>query len=256
MLHLYSWNVNGFRAALRNGFMDWFSDVQPDVLCLQETKAHEGDIPEEARTPAGYKSVWFGAKKKGYSSTGVFYKEKKAPISITPLGIPEFDDEARVQLIEYPEFVLVNAYWPNSQPERKRLDYKLRFGQAMLDLTKKSVKKGKAVIHCGDFNIAHKDIDLARPKDNRNTPGFYAEECAFMDTFLDGAHADVYREQHPEEEGHYSWWSYRANARAKNVGWRLDYHVVSEAFKGNVKRATIHSAVTGSDHCPVSLQIK
>lgn len=256
MLTLYSWNVNGFRAALRQGFMDWLAAAKPDVVCLQETKAHEGDIPDEARTPEGYASVWFGAKKKGYSSTAVFYRKKAAPVSVAPLGIAEFDDEGRVQLIEYPEFVLVNAYWPNSQPERKRLDYKLRFGRAMDDVSKRFGKKGKAVIHCGDFNIAHKEIDLARPKSNRDTPGFYPEECAFMDGFLDGGHVDVFREKHPDEPGHYSWWSYRAGARGNNVGWRLDYHIVSKGFEAQVKNPKIHSDVFGSDHCPVSIQVK
>jgi len=255
-MKLYTWNVNGMRAALRNGFMDWLDETKPDVLCLQETKAMLTDIPDEARAPKGYESVWHSAQKKGYSGVAVYFKTRKKPENISPLGADEFDSEGRVQLIEYPEFVIVNAYWPNSQPERKRLDYKLRFGEAMANVSKSIRKKGKAAIFCGDFNIAHKEIDLARPKPNRNNPGFYPEECAFMDTFMNGGHVDVFREQHPDEEGHYSWWSYRGQARAKNIGWRLDYHVVTEDFTPEVKRADIHADVRGSDHCPVSLVIK
>ncbi len=255
-LKLYTWNVNGFRAAIRNGFMDWFEATKPDAVCLQETKATEGDIPEEIRAPKGYTSVWMSAKKKGYSGTAVFYKNRKAPEDVRPMGIADFDDEGRVQLIEYPDFVLVNAYWPNSQPERKRLAYKLEFGDAMRKLTKQIKKSGKSVIHCGDMNIAHQAIDLARPKTNENTPGYYIEEREFMTSFLGDGLVDVFRENHPDEEGHYSWWSYRANARANNVGWRLDYHLATECIVPRIKKTTIHHDVTGSDHCPVSLELK
>lgn len=241
---------------MRNGLLDWIEKAKPDVLCLQETKASEGDLSEDIRAPKGYESVWMAAKKKGYSGAAVYFKKRKAPVDVKPLGIEEFDNEGRVQLIEYPEFILVNAYWPNSQPERKRLDYKLAFGDAMIDLTKSLHKKKKAVIHCGDMNIAHQAIDLARPKSNENNPGYYIEEREFMDRFLRAGLVDVFRAHHPDQEGHYSWWSYRAGARAKNVGWRLDYHIVSEALTGRAKKPTIHSDVMGSDHCPVSLRVQ
>jgi len=252
---IYSWNVNGIRAILKKGFLDWLTEAKPDVVCLQETKAHEGDLPEDVRNPRGYQSVWFGANKKGYSGTAVYYKIRKAPNGVEPIGVPEFDDEGRVQVIEFDGFTLFNAYWPNSQPERARLDYKLRFGKYLLDHCNGLVKKGRNVVLCGDFNVAPTEIDLARPKANRDNPGFYPEECEMIAQLLSAGYVDVFRYHHPDEEGHNTWWSYRANARAKNVGWRLDYHIVNQDFLGQVKKPLIHADVYGSDHCPVSLTI-
>jgi len=256
MVRVYSWNVNGYRAALRNGFLSWLEEEKPDIICLQETKARESDIPPEGLAPPGYKSVWHSAKKKGYSGVATFYKVRRKPLSVTALGVDEFDHEGRVQILEYPNFTLLNAYWPNSQPERARLDYKLRFCDAILEHSNRLRDKGKHVILCGDFNIAHKEIDLARPKDNRNNPGFYPEECAFMDKFVAEGYVDTFRHFHPDQPGQYSWWSYRARAREKNIGWRIDYHCVNEEFAGQLKRAAIHADVMGSDHCPVSVTVK
>lgn len=255
MLTLVSWNVNGVRAAGRNGFLQWLDAMQPDIVCLQETKAHMGDVEPVLREPKGYSSVWQSAVKKGYSGVATYFKSKLAPLSVKPMGIKEFDDEGRVQLVEFNDFVLINAYYPNSQAERARLDYKLRFCAAMLKTCNRLRKAGKNVVVCGDYNIAHKDIDLARPKDNRDSPGFYPEECASMDTFIGAGYVDTFRHFTPDPN-HYTWWSYRSNAREKNVGWRIDYHCVNEEFIPRVKNSAIHSDVHGSDHCPVSITVK
>lgn len=255
MLTLVSWNVNGVRAAGRNGFLQWLDAMQPDIVCLQETKAHMGDVEPVLREPKGYSSVWQSAVKKGYSGVATYFKSKLAPLSVKPMGIKEFDDEGRVQLVEFNDFVLINAYYPNSQAERARLDYKLRFCAAMLKTCNRLRKAGKNVVVCGDYNIAHKDIDLARPKDNRDSPGFYPEECASMDTFIGAGYVDTFRHFTPDPN-HYTWWSYRSYAREKNVGWRIDYHCVNEEFIPRVKSSAIHSDVHGSDHCPVSITVK
>jgi exodeoxyribonuclease-3 len=255
-IKVYSWNVNGFRAALKKDFMDWLQSEKPDILCLQETKAQESDIPAEALAPKGYRSVWHSAQKKGYSGVATFHKVKHTPTAVSVMGNEAFDGEGRVQALEYEDFVVVNAYWPNSQQERARLDYKLDFCKAMQKFADDVVKSGKNVVLCGDFNIAHKDIDLARPKQNRDNPGFYPEECAFMDRFESGGYVDTFRNLHPGVEDQYSWWSYRGRARENNVGWRLDYHWVNEAFVSRIKKAAIHSDIMGSDHCPVSITIK
>jgi exodeoxyribonuclease-3 len=252
MTTLYSWNVNGLRAITKKSFPEWVERVKPDILCLQETKARKTDVPAEVDALRGYESAWMPAKRPGYSGVGALYKKKFAPQAIEALGASEFDDEGRVLQLVYNDFVIINTYWPNSQPERARLEYKLAFGKALLARCKKWVKDGRGVIVCGDGNIAHKDIDLARPKQNRDNPGFYPEECAFMDEFLAAGFVDAFRvfNQEPDQ---YTWWSYRGQARANNVGWRLDYHLVDKAFMERVKKAEIHADVLGSDHCPVSL---
>ena len=255
MTTLVSWNVNGIRAIGRNGFLEWLDREKPDILCVQEIKANEEDVPAEIRLPAGYGSVWQQAKKKGYSGVATYFKSKLEPISVRAMGIPEFDDEGRVQLTEYKDFTLINAYYPNSQAERARIEYKLRFCKAILNLCEKLRKAGKNVVVCGDYNIAHKEIDLARPKDNRDSPGFYPEECASMDDFVGAGYVDAFRHFTPDP-GHYTWWSYRTRAREKNIGWRIDYHCVNAEFLPKVKSAAIHADVHGSDHCPVSLVVK
>lgn len=255
MTTLVSWNVNGIRAIGRNGFLDWLEREKPDILCVQETKANTDDVPTEIRLPKGYGSVWQQAKKKGYSGVATYFRSKLEPISVRAMGIPEFDDEGRVQLVEYKDYTLINAYYPNSQAERARIEYKLRFCKAMLSLCKNLRKAGKNVIVCGDYNIAHKDIDLARPKDNRDSPGFYPEECASMDDFVAAGYVDAFRHFTPDP-GHYTWWSYRTRAREKNIGWRIDYHCVNAEFVPRLKKAAIHADVLGSDHCPVSIAVK
>ncbi|MCC6155460.1 MAG: exodeoxyribonuclease III [Candidatus Hydrogenedentes bacterium] len=255
MTTLVSWNVNGVRAAGRNGFLQWLDAMQPDIVCLQETKAHEGDLDATLRQPKGYSSVWQSAVKKGYSGTATYFKSKHTPISVKAMGVDEFDNEGRVQMVEFKEFTLINAYYPNAQAERARIEYKLRFNDAMLKLCNKLRKAGKNVIVCGDFNVAHKEIDLARPKDNKNSPGFYPEECASMDTFINAGYVDTFRHFTPEP-GHYTWWSLRSGARARNIGWRIDYHCVNKEFIDRVKMSQIHCDVHGSDHCPVSITVK
>jgi len=250
---ILSWNVNGMRSVLRNGFRDWLDSYQPDILCLQETRVLPDQIPDEERMPGKYASFWNPAKKKGYSGTGVY--TKKEPLSITNIGKKEFDDEGRAQLIEFKEFTILNAYWPNSQPARKRIDYKLDFCKTLRRVCNKLVKDGRNVIACGDFNIAHTPIDLARPKQNEDNPGYLPEEREQMTRFLDAGYVDTFRHFCPDP-GHYSWWSYRSNARANNVGWRLDYHVVNKEFLPRISSASILSDVTGSDHCPVAITVE
>lgn len=252
-LEILSWNVNGYRAVLRNGFTDWFQRAKPNILCLQEVKAEPEQLTEPERAPKGYAAFWNPAKKKGYAGTATFTKLE--PLSVSGIGQSEFDDEGRVQVLEFKEFTLINAYFPNSQPERKRIEYKINFCRAMQKLCNRLVKSGKNVVLCGDYNIAHTEIDLARPKQNVESPGFLPEERAEMTKFLKAGYVDTFRHFHPEP-GHYSWWSYRSNARENNVGWRIDYHCVNRDFMDRIGGAKIHSDVHGADHCPVAVTIR
>ncbi|HPU98505.1 MAG TPA: exodeoxyribonuclease III [Candidatus Hydrogenedentes bacterium] len=250
---LMSWNVNGLRAALKNGFMEWFQSVRPDILCLQETRALPDELPPEIRAPEGYYTYWNPAAKRGYSGTALFTKIE--PRSVAPMGDPEFDSEGRVQVADFDWFCLINGYWPNSQEERRRIDYKVRFCEAVGDLADRIRQSGKHVILTGDFNIAHQPIDLARPKENENSAGYYIEEREAMSRFLARGYADTFRRLHPDRV-EYSWWFYRGGARARNVGWRIDYFCVDEALMKQVKNAWICGEVTGSDHCPVALELE
>jgi len=250
---IISWNVNGMRSVLGKGFIQWLDRAQPDVLCLQESRALPADIADEHRQPKGYTSFWMPAEKKGYSGVAIY--TKKEPQSVIGMGIGEFDAEGRVIVAEYPKFTVVNAYFPNSQPERKRIKYKLDFVAAMTKLCNKLVRQGKDLIICGDYNIAHTEIDLARPKQNEETAGYLPEERAAMTDFLKAGYVDTFR-HFVQDPGHYSWWSFRGNARENNVGWRIDYHCVNKDFMPRVKSARILNDVTGSDHCPVGIVLK
>jgi exodeoxyribonuclease-3 len=255
-MRIVSWNVNGIRAVEKRGFTGWLAADEPDILCLQETKARPEQLPQTLQTPVDkngkpYYACWMSAQKAGYSGTAIF--SKKAPLEFLPLGKAEFDDEGRVIQAVYPDFVLICAYFPNSQEAGARLSYKLDFCAAIMKLCKKLVKEGKHFILCGDYNIAHTPIDLARPKENEGNPGYLPEERAWMDAFTGAGFVDTFRRFHPGEGGHYSWWSYRSDARARNVGWRLDYHCVDPAFFPLVKKSIIRSEVEGSDHCPVEI---
>ena len=250
---ILSWNVNGMRSVLKKGFMDWFEKASPDILCLQETRALPSDLDASVLAPKGYTAYWNPAKKKGYSGVAVY--TKREPLSVSTLGKAEFDDEGRVQVIEYPDFTIVNTYFPNSQPARKRIDYKIRFCDAIRRLCSRLVKQGRNVLLCGDYNIAHREIDLARPKQNEENPGYLPEEREAMTKFLKAGFVDTFRHFH-EEPGHYTWWSYRSNARANNVGWRIDYHCVNRDFVSQLKHAEILNTVTGSDHCPVAVTLR
>ena len=257
-MKILSWNVNGIRAVEKHGFLSWFEAEAPDVLCLNETKAEPGQLSPALVNPCAkgiaYKSYWASAKKKGYSGVAIYSKIE--PEEVRLMGKDEFDDEGRTLIAEYKDFTLIAAYFPNSQDERKRLDYKLDFCAAMLRLCNSLVKKGRHFLLSGDYNIAHTPIDLARPRENENNAGYLPEERAWMEKFTKAGHVDTFRHFHPGQKGHYSWWSYRAGARERNVGWRIDYHCVDNAFLPKVKSSVIRPEVTGSDHCPVEITLE
>ncbi|EAC3173024.1 exodeoxyribonuclease III [Listeria monocytogenes] len=249
-MKLISWNVNGLRAAVKKGFLEYFEEVDADIFCLQETKLQEGQI--ELDLPA-YKDYWNYAVKKGYSGTAIFTKVE--PLSVQyGLGVPEHDTEGRVITLEFEEFFMVTVYTPNSQAELKRLDYRMTFEDAILEYVK-NLDKTKPVVLCGDLNVAHEEIDLKNPKTNRKNAGFSDEERAKFSAFLDAGFIDSFRYFYPDLTDAYSWWSYRMNARARNTGWRIDYFVVSERMKDKLVAAKIHADVLGSDHCPVELEL-
>jgi len=250
-MKLISWNVNGIRAALKKDFVAYVESQQPDILCIQETKAH----PDQVEHPVlpGYHDYWNSAEKKGYSGTAVFTKTE--PLNaIQGIGIEEHDNEGRVLTLEYADFFLVNVYTPNSQNELRRLVYRQSWDAAFLEYLQK-LEKSKPVVFTGDLNVAHQEIDLARPKQNRHNPGFSDEERAGFDNIVEAGFIDTFRHLHPDEPEHYSWWSYRANARANNVGWRIDYFCISPKLLPALSEATIHSDTMGSDHCPVVLEL-
>ncbi len=245
-----SWNVNGFRAIMKKGFLDFFHEIDADLFSVQETKLQKGQI--ELDLP-GYYQYWNDAKKKGYSGVAVFSKKK--PVEVTyGIGIEEHDQEGRVITLEFESFYYVTAYTPNSQAENARLDYRMQWEDAMLDYLKE-LDAVKPVIYCGDLNVAHKEIDLKNPKTNRNNPGFTDEERQKFTQLLENGFVDTFRYFYPDLEGAYSWWSYRFQARKNNAGWRIDYYIVSERWKEKLIDGKIHSHVMGSDHCPVELDI-
>lgn len=253
-MKIYSWNVNGIRACAREGCLqDFFAKENPDVLAIQETKAHKGQLSNDILNIDGYQSFWHSAVKKGYSGTAIYTKVE--PKNIENLGNEKYDNEGRTIIVEFEDFTLVNCYFPNSQNERARIDYKIGFCDYLLWKLKKIVESGKNVILVGDYNIAHTEIDLKNPKNNENSPGYYWEEREWMTKFLNNGFHDIFRERHPNEPEHYTWWSYRTDARARNVGWRIDYCCVNDEYVKNVKNAQIHSEFFGSDHCPVSIEV-
>ena len=250
-MKLISWNVNGMRACMTKGFIDFFKEADADIFCLQETKLQEGQI--ELELP-GYHQYWNYAEKKGYSGTAVF--SKKEPISVVyGIGIEEHDHEGRVITLEYPEFFVVTVYTPNSQDGLARLSYRMRWEDDFRAYLKK-LEKAKPVIVTGDMNVAHKEIDLKNPRTNRKNAGFTDEERAKFTELLDAGFIDTFRYFYPDKEGAYSWWSYRFKAREKNAGWRIDYFCVSESLKERLLNADILTDVYGSDHCPVVLELK
>jgi len=255
-MQLISWNVNGIRACIKKGFFDWLQKEQPDVVCLQETKIHEDDIPDNLKNIEGYHSYWHSGKKKGYSGVALLSKEK--PLSVQHgIGEEKFDEEGRILQAEYEKFILIACYFPNSgRGEHGRLDYKLDFNNHLLKHCNKLVKKGKNIILCGDLNVAHEPIDLKNPKTNTKTAGYLPEERAWMTAFLKQGYVDTFRHFHPNEEGHYSWWSYMFQARKRDIGWRIDYFCVNEKFLSKVKKTSILKEVEGSDHCPIGLEVE
>ncbi|MBS5884955.1 MAG: exodeoxyribonuclease III [Clostridium sp.] len=249
-MKLISWNVNGIRACVTKGFLEYFKEMDADIFCIQESKLQEGQIDLELE---GYHQYWNYAEKKGYSGTAIFTKEK--PLSVSyGLGIEEHDKEGRVITLEFENFYMVTVYTPNSKNELARLDYRMVWEDAFRDYLKVLDEK-KPVIVCGDLNVAHKEIDLKNPKTNLRNAGFTEEERSKFTELLNAGFVDTFRYFYPDEVGAYSWWSYRFNARAKNAGWRIDYFLVSNSVKDKLEDAKIHSEVLGSDHCPVELKI-
>lgn len=254
-MKLISWNVNGLRAAMTKGFDKFFKEVNADVFCLQETKMQPEQINDEMKKVfKNYHSYWNSAIKKGYSGTAVFSKEK--PISVTyGIGIEEHDKEGRVITLEFDKFYLVDCYTPNSKRELERLDYRMiwedAFRQYLLDLN-----ETKPVILCGDLNVAHEEIDLKNPKSNHRNAGFTDEERGKMTELLTAGFTDSFRYLYPSKEGCYSWWSYMFGAREKNIGWRIDYFIVSKTIEEKIKESSIYSETMGSDHCPVGIEIE
>ena len=250
MIKLISWNVNGIRAAVGKGFLDFFHEIDADVFCVQETKLQEGQI--ELDLP-GYYDFWNYADKKGYSGTAMFTKEK--PLSVTyGIGVDEHDHEGRVITAEFENYYIVTVYTPNAQHELTRLDYRMSWEDDFLKYIKKLDKK-KPVIYCGDLNVAHEEIDLKNPKTNRGNAGFTDEERGKMTDVLSSGFTDTFRYLYPDRTDAYSWWSYRMNARAKNVGWRIDYFICSDRIADKIDDALIYPEIQGSDHCPVGLNI-
>ena len=248
-MKMISWNVNGLRACLDKGFMDFFNAEDADIFCLQETKMQEGQAVLEM---PDHHQFWNSAIKKGYSGTAVF--TKKQPISVTKGINGKHDDEGRVITAEYDNFYLLCIYTPNAQEELKRLDYRCEFEDDLRAYVSE-LKEKKSVIMCGDLNVAHKEIDLKNPKTNRKNPGFSDEERGKFTELLDAGFTDSFRHLNPDLEGAYSWWSYRFKAREKNTGWRIDYFVVSDDLKDKIKKAEIRSDIFGSDHCPVMIEL-
>lgn len=255
MLKLYSWNVNGIRAAQKKGFSDWLASESPDILGLQETKAHPEQLDEELLAPVGYKVYWSSAERKGYSGVALYSKIEPLDVQLG-LGIEEFDSEGRTIVAEYDDFVFITAYFPNGGRDHSRVPFKMQYKANFLAYCNDLRNKGKSVIFCGDVNTSHQPIDLARPKQNEKNTGFLPEERVWIDKVIEEGYIDTFRNLYPDLEGAYSWWSYRGGAREKNVGWRLDYFFISPDLAERVAAAAIHPDVHGSDHCPVSMTLK
>lgn len=259
---LISWNVNGLRAVAKKkvyqekNFFEWWETVNPDIFCLQETKAHPEQVSKKLRDPETYQSFWNSGERKGYS--GVLTYSKEEPLSVNyGLGVNSFDIEGRLIATEFPHFILFNVYFPNGKKNDERLKYKLDFYDKFLETIDGLRAKGKSIVFCGDVNTAHNPIDLARPKANETVSGFLPIERAWMDKVIKHGYVDTFRYFHPEEPDHYTWWTYRSRgARERNVGWRLDYFFVSEDLLDAVTDAYILSEVKGSDHCPVGLALQ
>lgn len=251
---ILSWNVNGIRAVYKKGFVDWFKKENPDILCLQETKAHPDQLTDDLLNVNGYKSYFSSSiVKKGYSGVAIYTKQE--PIKVDHgFGIPKFDDEGRIIIADYKSFTLINIYYPNGKMSPERLQYKMDFYDAFLEYADKLIQNGKNLVICGDVNTAHKEIDLARPKENVKISGFLPAERDWMDKFLSHGYVDTFRMFNNQAE-QYTWWDMQSRARERNVGWRIDYFFVSENFKKNVKNAFIMPEVLGSDHCPVGVDI-
>ena len=253
-LKILCWNVNGIRAAVRKGFLEWLCSESPDILCIQETKAHIDQLTDDLLKPYGYHSYWNYPERRGYSGVATFTKEEPLGVK-NGFGVEEFDAEGRVIITEYSEFTLFNVYFPNGKRDEVRLKYKMDFYEAFLQFADSLKERGKGIIVCGDFNTAHKEIDLARPKENAGNSGFLPVERDWLDKFVAHGNIDAFR-QFNESPGQYTWWDLKTGARERNVGWRLDYLFVTENLLKSVSQAFIMSDVQGSDHCPVGIVLK
>ena len=255
MLRMFSWNVNGIRAAQRKGFIDWLYQTSPDILCIQETKAHPDQLDDELKAPTNYLSYWASAERKGYSGVALYSRSEPVSVQIG-LGIEEYDREGRTIIADYGEFVLLMAYFPNGSRDHSRVPFKMAYKHALLEICNQIRDEGRSVIFCGDVNTAHREIDLARPKDNSNSTGFLPIERAWIDQVVEEGYIDTFRTMHPEQREVYSWWAYWGKGRERNIGWRIDYFFTSPDLRGRIAAAEIHTDVFGSDHCPVSLTLR
>ncbi|MGM0603732.1 MAG: exodeoxyribonuclease III [Bacillota bacterium] len=253
-MRIYSWNVNGIRAVARKGFLDWIEEEQPDILGLQEIRIQDNQLKKKLRNIDGYHSYFNFGEKKGYSGVALYTKEEPVQVE-NGLGMERFDREGRVLKAEYPDFVLLNIYFPNGKRSKKRLNYKLDFYDEVLAHCEKLREQGKKVLIFGDYNTAHHPIDLKNPEANKDTSGFLPVEREWLDKLEDHGYIDTYRYFYPDKET-YSWWSYRTRARERDAGWRIDYHFISEELEDNLKNADILTDVMGSDHCPVTVKLE
>ncbi|MDY6843848.1 MAG: exodeoxyribonuclease III [Thermodesulfobacteriota bacterium] len=252
-IRILSWNVSGLRAVYKKGFLEWFLKKRPDILCVQEIRSSEQQLPYDLKEIEGYNSYFNSGERSGYSGVALYTKVKPENIE-QGLGIERFDKEGRIFIAEYRSFILFNVYFPNGRSSRERLSYKMEFYDSFLGYLNHISANGKKIIICGDLNTAHKEMDLARPKENEKFSGFLPEERAWIDTFLSHGYVDTFR-MFNKEPGHYTWWDPKNRARERNVGWRIDYFFVSETLRNNVISSYIISNVRGSDHCPVGIDI-
>jgi exodeoxyribonuclease III len=251
-LSIFSWNVNGIRSAYRKGFLDWLDETKPDILCLQEIRAEQTQLIDKLANPSDYYACWNSAAKPGYAGTALL--ARKRPISIqSGLGISDFDKEGRVIIAQYPDFVLVNGYFPNGNRSQERLEFKLSFYEAFLAKCQELRNQGHTVILCGDLNTAHKEIDLFNPKSNKRRSGFLPQERQWIDKIIASGYVDTFRHFYPEQSGHYSWWSYLPDSKEKNKGWRFDYIFIAKESIKFVSGAFIMADVSCSDHCPIGI---
>lgn len=254
IMKILSWNVNGLRAIEKKGFLAWLQKEQPDILCLQETKAHPDQLSQALKQPRGYLSYWSAAEKKGYSGVGIYTKIQPEAVR-EGLGVKEFDSEGRSLICEFPDWTLFNVYFPNGGRGNERVPFKMAFYEVFLQKVEKLKKKGRKIIVCGDVNTAHQEIDLARPKENVNNTGFLPEERAWVDKFIAHGQVDTFRHFCPDP-GRYTWWDYKTRARERNVGWRIDYFFVTKDLLPQLRSAFILNDVEGSDHCPIGIEIE
>ncbi|MEK9166986.1 MAG: exodeoxyribonuclease III [Patescibacteria group bacterium] len=254
-MKIVCWNVNGVRAAVKKGMLEFLERENPDIFCIQESKAKPKQLSEEVLNPSGYYSVWNSAERPGYSGVAIFSKKKPIRTELS-MGVQEFDHEGRFILTEFEDFVLMNLYFPNGGMGDHRVKYKLDFYDQLLDIAERLRKEGKNLIICGDYNTAHKEIDLARPKENEGISGFLPIERAWLDKFVSYGYVDTFRNFYPELTDAYTWWSMRTYARPRNIGWRIDYFFVNKEFLSRVDDSYILTEIEGSDHAPIVLKLK